>query len=72
MSGRKIDDHESWIGKGSKGVVYPAGAKMKEVSPSEGAGSVGKYEDTEMAIKSQQQMSKKKIAAHAPKDEYRN
>lgn len=65
MSGRKINDHSSWVGKGSNGVVFPAGAKMKQESSAEGAGAVGKYEDTTETIKSQQEMGAKKIRSHA-------
>jgi hypothetical protein len=57
MSGRKINDHSSWMGKGSNGSVFPMGAKVKNESSAEGAGSVMQYEDTTEAIKSQQQKS---------------
>lgn len=54
MSGRKINDHSAWCGKGSGGSVLPLGCKMKQESSAEGAGAAGKYEDTTEAIKSQQ------------------
>ena len=65
MSGRKINDHSNWVGKGSKGVVFPSGAKMKEESSAEGAGSLSKYEDTTETIKSQQESGIRKARSHA-------
>lgn len=67
MGGRKINDHSSWIGKGSDGTVFPMGVKLKGESSAEGVGSVGKYEDTSEAIKGVQEMSKKKVHGHAQK-----
>lgn len=73
MAGQKINDHSSWVGKGSKGVVYPAGAKMKQESGAEGAGEVMKYEDTADAIRASQQECVKKIKARPMKQpNYRN
>lgn len=54
MSGRRINDHSSWVGKGSGGSVLPLGSKMKQMSSATGAGALGAYEDTSEAIKSQQ------------------
>lgn len=67
MAGRKIDDHSSWVGKGSNGTVFPMGAKLKSQSSAEGVGSLSHYEDTTEAIKSQQEMSKKKVQGHPQK-----
>ena len=67
MGGRRIDDHSSWIGKGSNGSVFPMGAKVKNESSAEGAGKVSKYEDTTEAIKSQQEMSVRKAKSHPQK-----
>lgn len=72
MAGQKINDHGSWIGKGSNGVVYPTGAKMKSESSAEGFGGLSHYEDTTETIKSQQEMSKKKVHAHPMKAGMRN
>lgn len=72
MAGQKINDHGSWIGKGSNGVVFPAGAKMKSESSAEGIGGLSKYEDTTEAIKSQQNMSKAKVSGHPMKAGTRN
>jgi len=54
MSGRKINDHSSWMGKGANGSVFPMGAKTKNESSAEGAGAVMKYADTTEEIKSMQ------------------
>ncbi len=72
MSGQKINDHSSWVGKGSNGSVFPMGVKLKNESSAVGAGALGKYEDTTEAIKSQQNMSVSKIKAHPQKAGHRN
>jgi hypothetical protein len=72
MSGRKIADHSSWIGKGKDGVVYPSGAKMKMESSADGFGALGHYEDTTDTIRSQQEMAKKKVHGHPHKAGTRN
>lgn len=72
MSGRRIDDHSSWIGGGSKGSVFAEGVKIKNESSAEGAGAVGKYEDTTETIKSQQEMGIGKAKSHPMKPGYRN
>ena len=72
MAGRRIDDHSFWAGKGSNGSVFPMGAKVKNESSAEGAGSVSKYEDTTEAIKSQQQMGIGKAKSHPMKSGHRN
>jgi len=73
MSGRRIDDHSFWAGGKSKGSVFPEGVKTKNESSAEGAGEVGKYEDTTEAVKAGQMESVKKIKAHPMKQpNYRN
>lgn len=72
MGGQKIDDHSSWIGKGKDGVVYPTGAKMKEMSSAEGAGAVTEYEDTSEKIKAMQDANISKAKANKPKAMHRN
>lgn len=73
MAGRKIDDHSSWVGKGSKGSVFPDGPhKVKMESSAEGAGKLSKYEDTTETIKSQQQMGIGKAKSHPQKPGHRN
>jgi len=69
---RRIDDHSSWIGKGSNGTVYPAGAKMKSESDDGHDGHLSEYEDTTEAIKRQQEMGMKKAKAHSMKQPNRN
>lgn len=70
--GRKINDHSSWMGKGSNGSVFPMGAKTKSESSAGGAGHLADYEETTEAIKSAQEMGQKKIHAHNRKSDYRN
>lgn len=72
MAGRKIDDHSFWGGARSKGSVFPEGAKTKEESSAEGAGSVMNYEDTTEAIKSAQVEGMRKAKDHPVKSGYRN
>ena len=73
MGGRRIDDHSSWVGKGSDGVVYPAGAKMKKVeSDTSGFGGLSTYEDDNAAIVRQQRMNTTKVHGHPQKAGYRN
>lgn len=71
MGGQKINDHGSWIGKGSKGSVFPMGVKTKDESSAEGVGGVAKYEDTTETIKSMQEMNKKKVQGHPMKPGFR-
>lgn len=70
--GQRVDDHSFWAGKGSNGSVFPMGAKVKNESSAEGAGSVSKYEDTTETIKSQQQMGIGKAKAYPMKPGNRN
>lgn len=65
--GQRIDDHSFWAGKGANGSVFPMGAKTKNESSAEGAGSVPKYEDTTERIKSAQEEGVKKIKGHQGK-----
>lgn len=67
-----IKDHGSWVGKGSNGKVFPDGAKTKSASSAEGFGKLSHYEDTSEAIKSQQEMNKKKVNGHPQKSGHRN
>jgi hypothetical protein len=72
MGGQRIDDHKSWVGKGSKGSVFPMGVKTKEASSAEGAGELARYEDTSEAIKAQQKLGVAKMKAHPQKALHRN
>lgn len=72
MSGRRIDDHEFWAGKGSKESPFPMGSKMKAIEPVEGAGHVGMtYPDTQEAIRRDQLSGDQKIKSHKMKEGYR-
>lgn len=72
MSGRRIDDHSSWMGAAGKDMVMPQGAKTKSESSAEGFGGLSHYEDTTEAIKSQQEMNKRKVHGHPHKPGTRN
>ena len=73
MSGRRIDDHASWIGKPGKGMVLPdGGGKTKMESSAEGAGHEGtQYSDTTEMIKRDQDHGISKIKGHPMKSGYR-
>ena len=72
MSGRKIDDHSFWAGKGGKDHVLPKGVHVKHMSDSEHAGAMNHYEDTEEAIHKTQNASASKVKSHSPKENYRH
>jgi hypothetical protein len=71
MSGRRIDDHSFWAGKGSNGSVFPMGAKSKPESSANSAGELKKYEDTTEAIKAQQNTGVSKAKSHDMRAGYR-
>lgn len=71
MSGQRIDDHRSWVGTRGKHVPAPDGAKMKQISDADGAGSVMRYEDTEEAIGHVQKESTKQLKNRPLKTGYR-
>lgn len=70
--GRHISDHSFWAGKPGKDSRFPDGAKTKDESSAEGAGSVMRYEDTTEMIKEQQEKGERKIKEHPLKPAYRN
>lgn len=70
MSGRRIDDHGFFAGKGSPS--FPKGVHTKMESSANGAGELNKYEDTTEAIKASQEMSKGKVKSHPMKPYYRH
>ena len=72
MSGRRIDDHSFWAGKGSRESVFPMGAKVKTENSPEGSGNVSRYEDTTETIKSQQEMGIRKVKSHPMKTGHRH
>lgn len=69
MSGRRIDDHSSWMGSKSKGSVFPEGVKVKDESSAGGYGSemMKEYPDTTEALKRDQEMAISKMKAHPMK-----
>ena len=71
MSGQRIDDHGSPWGRNRSNVPFPDGAKMKNISDKEGAGSVMRYEDTEEAIGHVQTESVKHLKGRPLKPGYR-
>lgn len=71
MSGQRIDDHSFWAGGKKEGVPLPMESKMKSEKSADGAGSLGKYEDTTDAIRSTQESGQGKIKSHKMKDGYR-
>lgn len=72
MGGQRIDDHGSWVGSRGKNVPLPDGAKMKQISDREGAGSLMRYEDTEEMIGYQQEQNVKHLKGRPLKPSYRN
>ena len=73
MSGRRIDDHSFWAGRGGKGMVLPGGGgKTKMESSAEGAGHEGtQYSDTTEMIKRDQDHGISKMKGHPMKSGYR-
>lgn len=69
MAGQRIDDHGSPFGKQWP---LPKGAHTKMHSDDGHGGSLSKYEDTDSAIRSQQEMNVKKAKGHDMKPGYRN
>ncbi len=71
--GQRIDNHSFWAGSKGKDSVFPDGPhKTKDESSAEGFGALSHYEDTTEAIKSQQEMGKKKVHGHPQKPGHRN
>ena len=66
----KITDHSFFAGSGSP--KFPKGVHTKDESSAEGFGALNHYEDTTEAIKSQQEMAKKKVHGHPMKPGTRN
>lgn len=73
MSGRRIDDHSSWMGKGGKHSVFPDGPhKTKEEHSAEGSGHIGMdYSDTTEKIHRDQEHGDGKIKGRPMKPGYR-
>lgn len=73
MSGRRIDDHKSWMGAPGKDTVFPSGPyKTKEEHSAEGSGHLGStYPDTTEQIRRDQMKADSKVKAHKMKEGYR-
>lgn len=71
MSGRRIDDHKSWVGAAPRGKVFPDGAKTKEERTAEGAGGIMDYPDTTEDIHRDQEGGEREIRAKKMKPGYR-
>lgn len=71
MSGRRINDHSSWIGARGKEYPLPMGDKMKSESSAEGAGAMMNYPDTTEDIKRDQLAGVAKIKSKPMKPGYR-
>lgn len=71
MSGRKINDHKSWMGGASKGSVFPEGVKHKMESSAEGSGHEADYPDTTEHVKRDQEHAKSKIGSKPMKPGFR-
>lgn len=71
MSGRRIDDHASWVGAGAKGKVFPDGAKTKQETSAEGAGGIMDYPDTTEAIRRDQSGGERDLKSKKMRPGYR-
>ena len=72
MSGQRIDDHKSIGTPGGKDSVFKKGVHVQTHSDDGHDGHLSKYEDTDAAIRSQQEMNKSKAKGHAQKPGHRN
>lgn len=70
MSGMKISDRGGYAHT-SEGLMKSK-THLKSFSSAEGAGAVGKYEDTTEAIKATQMAGEGKMKSHKMKEGYRN
>jgi hypothetical protein len=71
MAGQRIDDHSFWAGKAGKNMVMPQGVHTKELGSDGHAGELSNYEDTNEAIKKQQNMNVSKIKGHPQRPVHR-
>lgn len=70
MAGRRIDDHDSWMGKSGK-YPLPMESKMKEEHTAEGAGGITDYPDTTESIHRDQKAGEGKLRGRPMKPGYR-
>lgn len=69
--GKRIDDHKFFAGGMSKESVLPKGVHVQTHSDDGHDGHVSYYEDTDSAIRSQQENNMKKAKGHDMKQGYR-
>ncbi len=71
--GQRIDDHGWWAGAKGKASVFPDGPhKEKMESSADGAGSLGRYQDTTEEIKKSQDHAERKLKGRPLADNNRN
>lgn len=72
MSGRRVDDHSAWMGKGGEHGPLPMESKMKQEHSAEGAGHLGmEYPDTTEEIRRDQMKADSHVKGHKIKAGYR-
>ena len=69
--GRRIDDHKFFAGGMSKDSVLPKGVHVQNHADDGHDGHLSHYEDTDAAIRSQQEMNVKKAKGHDQKAGHR-
>lgn len=73
MSGRKINEHASWMGKGKEYPLPNGPYKLKAERSAEGAGHVGSsYPDTSEDIHRDQEAGIRHVEGRKIKSGYRN
>ena len=72
MSGKRIDDHSFFAGKGSAKSVLPSEKKVMSYPNVNGCGELSMYEDTDESIRHQQKMNVSKAKGHSQKAYYNN
>jgi hypothetical protein len=72
MAQRRIDDHNSWIGKGNDIEPLPTETKIKKLPEIEGAGHLMNYPDTIEEITEDMRESVRKVHGYPTKKGYRN
>lgn len=70
--GKRIDDHKFFAGGMSKESVLPRGNKVQTHSDDGHDGHISYFEDTDSAIRSQQEMNKRKAKSDDMKPGYRH
>lgn len=71
MSGRRIDDHSAWMGKGKNYPLPDGPHKLKAERGCEGAGHIADYPDTTEDIHRDQEASVRHLESKRMKPGYR-